>query len=334
MNEPTLMEIRSVAVVIINYGTAELAIDAVESVLAFGHGGRTIDVHLLDNCSPGTDAETFREVHARRGWGGRVTLHLEEENHGFGRGNNVVIREIFDRDLSPDAIFFLNPDAVLINEAIDLLATCLEANIDVGFAGSAISKAEAGPVTAAFRFPSIAAEFSNAVGFGPVTRLLARYQVPLGPDCPPGKVDWVSGAAFMARSETLRQIGLFDPDFFLYFEEVELMWRGRKAGWTTAYVPEARVRHFEGAATDIRSNVVRRTRYPRYRYVSWRLYHIKTAGKAKAACIALVALAGAFLGKTIAAMRGRSDEAVPYFISDFWAYSVKPMFAGGGRVPK
>ena len=79
----------SIAVIVVNYGTAPLAVSAVESVLERQHGGRLVEIHLVDNASPNDDAAFLRETHAAKGWGERVTLHLENENRGFGRGNNT-----------------------------------------------------------------------------------------------------------------------------------------------------------------------------------------------------------------------------------------------------
>jgi GT2 family glycosyltransferase len=79
-----------VAVVIVNYGTADMAIAAADSVLNRTADGLTVEVHLVDNASPGNDAEVLRQAASR--WGDAVTLHLEPTNHGFGRGNNVVLR--------------------------------------------------------------------------------------------------------------------------------------------------------------------------------------------------------------------------------------------------
>ena len=45
-----------ISVIIVNYGTAALTIAAVESVLARRHGGRRVDIHVVDNASPGDDA--------------------------------------------------------------------------------------------------------------------------------------------------------------------------------------------------------------------------------------------------------------------------------------
>jgi GT2 family glycosyltransferase len=323
--------IASVAVIVVNYGTPELALAAVQSVLDRGHGGRAVEVHLVDNASPGGDAATFRREAAARGWGDRVALHLEEVNHGFGRGNNVVLEALRARSDPPDAAFLLNPDARLENEAVDLLARALEADPRAGFAGAGIALPDGRQVTAAFRFPSLPAEFAQAMGFGPVSRALAHKGIALPPDHPGGAVDWVAGAAVMVRLDALRETGLFDPDFFLYFEEVELMWRGARAGWRCLYVPAARVVHAEGAATDVRSSRAVPKRHPPYRYDAWRLYHLKTAGRRGAAAVAAATLAGAACGAVLARLRGRR-AGVPHFLGDFWRHAARPILLGrGGR---
>ena len=90
-----------IAVITVNYGIAEMSIEAVESVLARTHGGYEVEVHLVDNASPKDDATQISEAHAARNWGDRVTLWLEETNHGFGRGNNVVLNALADRETPP-----------------------------------------------------------------------------------------------------------------------------------------------------------------------------------------------------------------------------------------
>ncbi|MFD2816988.1 glycosyltransferase [Paracoccus aerius] len=203
----------SIAVIIINYGTAELAIAAVESVLARDHG-HPVQVHLLDNASPGGDGAVLVDAHAGRRWGDRVTLWLEKENHGFGRGNNVVLRALWDSPAPPDYVFLLNPDAQLENEAIAFLADRLDVEPQAAAAGAGIALPSGTPVSAAFRFPSALSEFVEAVNFGPLSRLFWDSKVALPADHSDGPVDWVSGAAVMMRLPVLRALGGFDPDFF------------------------------------------------------------------------------------------------------------------------
>lgn len=315
----------SISVIIVNYGTADLAIGAVDSVLSHGQTGRTVDIHLVDNASPKGDAGTLAKAKEARGWGEQVTLYPEAENHGFGRGNNLVLDQLLQRAAPPDAVLLLNPDACFENDVIDHLTRDLEAHPDAGFAGAGIRKPSGEAVTAAFRFPSVPAEFAQAFRFGPVTRALKRWQVPLPPDHPQGKVDWVAGAALMIRTQTLRDIGTFDPDFFLYFEEVELMWRGRQAGWTCRYVPSAQVSHIEGAATDVKSGREVAKRIPPYRYESWRMYYLKTRGRLVTICAVAATFVGG-VGNLVLSKLRRKTSVVPHFLGDFWTHAAKPVF--------
>lgn len=321
----------SIAVIVVNYGTADLAIAAAQSVLEHAHGGRRVEVHLLDNASPGGDGARIAEAHAARGWEGRVTLWPETRNHGFGRGNNVVLQALLARPEPPEFVFLLNPDAQLENEALDILAGALEADPGLAAAGAGIALPSGVPVTAAFRFPSPRSEFVQAVSFGPLARRCPGAIVPLPPDHPEGPVDWVAGAAVMFRLDVLRKVGLFDPDFFLYYEEVELMHRIARAGWRIAYVPRARVLHAEGAATQVKSGQPERRARPAYWYGSWRLYYLKTAGRGGAIAAALGWMAGAALNAPLAALRGRAPSPPLRFWRDFPRLALAPLFGGGAH---
>ena len=322
-----------VAVVVVNYGTADLAAEAVSSVLARFHGGRPVEVHLVDNASPGDDAARLAARAAGPDWRDAVAFRAEPVNHGFGRGNNLVLRALAARADPPEMVFLLNPDARLENEAIDLLAARLEREPSLGFAGAAISKPGEGPVTAAFRFPGLVSEVSQALAFGPVHRATARWHVPLPPDHPDGPVDWVAGAAVMIRMQALRDLHFFDPGFFLYYEEVDLMRRGRLRGWGTAYVPEARVVHSEGAATGVRSGESGRPRRPAYWYESWSRYFRRSHGRAGALLIGAGVLAAAGLHVPLARLRGRAPALPARFLPDFWSAALRPLLRGDGPAP-
>lgn len=314
-----------IAVIIVNYGTADLAIAGVQSVLERTHGGRHVEVHLVDNASPSGDARRFAQAHAANGWGQRVTIWAETDNHGFGRGNNLVIRALAARAQPPRYVFLLNPDATLDNEALDLLAGHMDAHPGVGACGAGISFPSGEPVTAAFRFPSARGTFAQAVNFGPLTSRFRRHLVPLPPDHPQGPVDWVAGAAVMFRLDVLRELDGFDPAFFLYYEEVELMHRIKMAGHDIHYLPAARVFHVEGAATDVKSKEARRKEKPAYWYASWLHYFRKTHGRHGALKVAFAWLAGAALNAPIAALRGQTPSYPLHFFRDFWRLVVLPL---------
>lgn len=58
-----------------------------------------------------------------------------------------------------------------------------------------------------------------------------------------------SAAAALYRREMLAEIGLFAEQFFAYYEDVDLAWRGRQAGWRCVYAPQARVAHWHSATS-------------------------------------------------------------------------------------
>ena len=64
----------------------------------------------------------------------------------------------------------------------------------------------------------------------------------------PGEVFAWCGGGVLLRWAYLRDVGVFEPSLFLYYEDTDLSWRGRSRGWHYVYVPDARVRHVQGAS--------------------------------------------------------------------------------------
>jgi GT2 family glycosyltransferase len=80
------------------------------------------------------------------------------------------------------------------------------------------------------------------------------------------------------RAAALREAGLFDDSFFLYFEETELLWRFRRAGWSVWYEPRSIVEHHGGAATQLshEASMLARTGRPFYWYESQKRLMFRT----------------------------------------------------------
>lgn len=313
----------NVSVIIVNYGTADLALAAVASVLDHDPGVR--DIHLVDNASPGEDATIMAGAIAARGWHGRVTLHAERVNHGFGRGNNLVLEQLARRSPPPDKVFLLNPDARLGNAAVTVLAEFMDAHPEAGAVGARIEKPGHIPVTAAFRFPSLISTFSGALAFGPIARLCAGWQVPLPADLATSRVDWVSGAAVMLRMRALQEAGRFDPEYFLYYEEVDLMRQFGRKGWQTWHVAEAFVVHAEGAATGVQSDRPERRTLPAYWYHSWQYYMRKNHGRTIALLACLAWWGGASLNHALALLRGKTPAGPARLFTDLWTFALRPL---------
>jgi hypothetical protein len=142
----------------------------------------------------------------------------------------------------------------------------------------------------------VAAAHSDALG-----RLLGIAPTVVGTE-QSVESDWVSGASVMFRSEALRDVGLFDDGFFLYFEEVELMHRMKAKGWSVRHAPGSRVVHLEGAST---GGPAARAQ-PRTWYESRRRYFALTSGSLSVWGANLARLAGRAAGLLRSLFR-RSD---------------------------
>ncbi len=314
-----------VAVIVVNYNTAALTIEAIGSVIERHRGSLDLAIHVVDNASPKGDAVALEQAIAQRGWEHRVTLHASPSNLGFGAGNNLVLQQLGRGHPAPRYVFLLNPDAKLENDAIAILAAFLDKTPMAVAAGAAINSLDGHPVTAAFRFPGILSTFAGALVFGPVTRLLRKWETPLPPSTPTQRVGWVAGAAVMMRLPAVRRAGYFDPTYFLYYEEVDLMRQLTLQGGEVWHVAEARVAHIEGASTGVVGGSVRPKRLPAYWYASWRHYFTKNLGRMGALGVAIAWYAGAAGNAVIEPLRGKRPQAPERFYRDFWRVAVRPL---------
>ena len=321
-----------IAVIIVNYNAADLVLEGIRSVLDRQPDGHDVHIHLIDNASPAQDGPRLARAIAENGWQDQVTLRAEQENHGFGRGNNLALQALAGVADRPDFVFLLNPDAHLKPDTLAVLADFMDSHPRAAMLGTrAFNPDTPEPVTAAFRFPGICSTFAAALNFGPVARLLAHHQVSLGGRLSTQPVDWVSGAAVLARFEVWEDLGFFDPAYFLYYEEVDLMLRTQRAGWECWHVAEAEIVHVEGASTDVKGAHNGPRRRPAYWYHSWQYYFRTNYGRAYALGVAAAWITGAALNHVLARMRGQTPAAPERFFRDFGGHALRPLL---GLAPK
>lgn len=281
-----------IAAIIVNYGTADLALEAVRSLLEQTNA-EDLDVHVVENASPGEDAATLANGLAV--WPS-VTLHIQPENCGFGHANNHVIKLLARNP--PDYVFLLNPDARVENDVTAHLAEFLEACPRAGFAGAALRQAGSMELrAAAFRFPTFLIHTLQAIGSHKLSRRFPKARIVLDTGSAPMRADWVTGAALMIRWEALQTLGGFDEAFFLYWEDVDLMRRGAALGYGAWHVPRAVVIHQGGASTGVPSDA-KRHRMPRYWFDAWRTYHLKHHGRLWVIAAALIWIVTSGLSST------------------------------------
>ena len=313
----------SLGIVIVNYRTADLAIACVEALAAERVTAGPFEVFIVDGNSGDGSAEKLASQFAQTPW---VTVLPLDFNGGFGWANNQAMLRLLQRDDPPDYIHLINPDAIAEPGAISALLAVIEADPKIGAVASQLLEPDGRIAGSAFRFPSPGREFLRGVGLGGLGDKIG-IKPTLMEFSEPGPADWITGASVMFRSTALRQTGLFDDGFFLYFEEVELMHRMTDAGWALWSVPASRVMHIGGAATGVASGIQASPRpLPAYRYEVRRRYLVRANGVAGLIATNLAWLAGKFIGFPLRLLRGKGDPSPPRELSmtlrhSFWPSS-------------
>jgi len=294
---------------IINYRTPELTIACLRSVLDDAPAGNA-GVVVIDNASGDGSPAAIRDWIARHAPDAPVTLMESATNLGFAGGHNAVMAA------HPAAFHLLvNSDTQARPGAIATLRAAAEANPRAGLITPALEDPDGTRQISCFRFHTPASELIRGAASGPVTRLLARHEVPLGTAPAPGTIDWVSFACVLIRAEARAAAGGgLDDGFFLYYEDAEFCRRIRHAGWTIAHVPEARVVHFRGGSGPVKALSRQKRRLPRYYYESRARYFRKAHGRAGLLAANLCWLAG----RTIAQTRRLAGRPVPQTRTAEW----------------
>ena len=227
-----------VAVILVNYNTGHLIERCIAHLRAASVGLR-VRVIIVDNASRDASAELVRERLPD------CVLVANDTNVGFGRANNQVLPLC-----EAPYVLLLNVDAFVSPDALAKCLRYMQAHPRCGVLGARLTN-EAGTSTYAGRnFPAPWPKFKLQVGLQR-TPLDPRH--PDDAPAPPGGAwtcDWVVGCFYMVRREVLDQIGLFDPRYFLYFEEVDHCLRVTRSGWTVECLADARVLHVGGASAE------------------------------------------------------------------------------------
>lgn len=229
-----------VSIIIINYCTADLLIDAVSSVIERTKGVE-YEIIVVDNNSPdksiGKIEQRFKDC-------GKIKYLKLDENIGFGRANNAGYKVASGRN-----IFCLNPDTVLINNAVKILSDYLDTHDNVGLCGGNLYHRDGNLCTSYnMTFPSIFAEFSSLLGYLPEILMYGGNRKYNHSDREL-KVGMITGADLMVKRSVIKEVGFFRPEFFMYFEDTDFCFRVAKARYLRINLPSAKIYHLEGKST-------------------------------------------------------------------------------------
>jgi GT2 family glycosyltransferase len=198
-----------------------------------------VRVTVVDNASPDDDVRAVAGLD--------VEVVRAPRNGGFAYGCNLGVA----RGSAP-YLLFLNPDARITRESLDVLRAALEADPRAALAAPRILDEDGALAFSLRRFPRLRSTFAQglflhrlwprATWTDELIRDPAAYERS-------GQPEWVSGACMLVRRDAYAAVGGFDEAFFLYCEDTDLCRRLWDAGHTVRFEPRAVARHVGGASS-------------------------------------------------------------------------------------
>jgi N-acetylglucosaminyl-diphospho-decaprenol L-rhamnosyltransferase len=255
-------------IVIVNYRTPQLALDAVSS-LEGQVDPVTDQVVIVDNDSRDDSVRRIENAITNRGFGAWCSLVRAPRNAGYAAGTNLGIR-------AADADYYLlmNADTLARPGAIATLLAEMRAHPAVGIAGPRLEDPDGESQVSCFRDHSPWSELLAAARAHALSLLLGRYEVRQPVSDEPIDADWLSFACVLLRREVIVKVGLLDAAYFMYFEDSDYCRAVRQAGFRIRYFPNARIVRLGGR----RHTALSRERAPRFFYASRSRYFRKGYG--------------------------------------------------------
>jgi GT2 family glycosyltransferase len=235
-------------VVIPNLNGGEELLEAVKSLTE-----QSLEPYIIvvDNASTDGSVEALEKKYKG------VEIIRNTRNEGYAGGVNPGLRRAIELGATYAAPF--NDDAVADKRWLKQLVEHLDAHPKVGAAACKVLTSDGE------RLDSTGDYYTN---WGlPYPRGRRSYNLTKYDD--QTTIFAASGAASLFRVSALQEVGLFDEDFFAYYEDVDLSFRLQLAGWKVAYVPSSMVYHHIGLTS---ARVKGFTTYQTIKNLPWLMY--------------------------------------------------------------
>lgn len=228
------------SIIIVNWNSKDYLRKCIASILGETKGIEfeiiVIDAGSYDGCQ-----QMLKEFNSQ------VKFIQSGENLGFARANNLAFKIS-----SGKCILFLNPDTEFAGPSVNTLYEGLQALPQAGVVGGKLLNSDGTLQTSCIKaFPNLLNQFFGAEAFlklFPRSRLWGMAPLFESHETP-AEVDVVSGACMMMRRSVFEMVGMFNPMYFMYSEDVELCFKANKMGWKNYYLPRAVVVHHGGRCT-------------------------------------------------------------------------------------
>ena len=220
--------------IIVSYNTEGLLRDAIGRLLA-ATARMSIKIVIVDNASTDNSVALIKSRFPG------CTLIANKTNIGFGRANNQALALAEGR-----YVLLLNTDAFVSPDTVDKTIAYMDAHPRCGILGVKLVDQHGVPQPSARYFPTPWNQFLWRTGLNRLITNVRMVDDMTWDHASIRQCDWVPGCYYLVRKLLIDQIGLFDPRYFLYYEEVDHCYSAKKAGWDVVCFPDTTVIHLGG----------------------------------------------------------------------------------------
>ncbi len=232
----------------------------------------TLEVIAVDNASADGTAGRIRKQYP---WAQCIE---NAQNLGFAEGCNVGLRKA-----NGDYLLLLNPDCEAREEALEHMISLLARNAKIGVVGCTLLHGDGLPQHSHHHEPSWWSYWSTHSLLSPLVLRVRKILLGTRELKKPRQVAWLMGACMMLRRSTLQQVGLLDPEYFMYSEDSDYCRRIRNKGMQVIYDPRVHMVHHHGTTARRRAEFTFRRlyksllRYSSKHHSKWECLALRTA---------------------------------------------------------
>ncbi|MEO5698046.1 MAG: glycosyltransferase family 2 protein [Burkholderiaceae bacterium] len=300
-DDRTRQPVPDVSVLVVNYNTERLLAPMWDALMT-ARGSLDLQVIVVDNASRDRSVERLREDPRFAS----AELITNGVNVGFGRANNQCLASATGRYL-----LLLNTDAFVAPETLETTVAYMDAHPEHGVLGVQLVGQDGQPQPSCRYFPTPWNVFLLHSGLSrlfPRVRMVDDFTWDHGS---PRACDWVPGCYLLIRRDVVEKIGLFDPRYFLYCEEVDLCRRVKNAGWGVVYFNGTRVVHLGGESAKSEGPLTPGgQQISALQIESELLYFRKHYGRMGLAAFVVLVLASDVINAAKGLIRGRGRQAI------------------------
>ncbi len=221
-----------ISIIIVNWNTVQLLQKSLQSIEGL-KSSLSIETIVVDNGSSDESVALVKEKFPK------VLLIANSKNEGFATAVNQGLQKS-----QGQSILLLNSDAQLVEGTLEKLKKVLDSEPKIGMVGADLVYEDGRHQNSIDHFPNLATELFNKS----VLKLFFSKWYPgkrSGFD-QPIKVPSLIGAGLFLKRKMVEEIGLLDEGYFFFLEETDWCYRMRQQGWTSFFVPEAKIIHLQG----------------------------------------------------------------------------------------